>query len=290
MTALADPSAAAEVTAAIASGSAAEPGTRADVSGPVVYGDFSCPWSYLAFHRASALAAAGVPVAWRAVEHDHRPPDGHGDSSGRSAALREEADRVVGLLLPGERLPLEPVAFVPRTAPAVAAHAESEVAGVPWRVGRLLFESVWVHGIDIGSARTLRTLLAGELRGSHSPSEAVREWGYAVDVTGGPISTEAWRLVRRSAAEWLDLEKLVVPVLRLPGAAPLHGVDALEWLGAQVVARGLVPEPHESPDDVLAVPSDRRDVPALGWVAAHGGRWLRSFQDAAASARRTPAR
>ena len=36
----------------------------------VVYGDFNCPWSYLASRRAAVLAEDGVDVDWRAVEHE----------------------------------------------------------------------------------------------------------------------------------------------------------------------------------------------------------------------------
>jgi len=37
----------------------------------VVYGDFNCPYSYLASQRADLLSRAGaLMVDWRAVEHD----------------------------------------------------------------------------------------------------------------------------------------------------------------------------------------------------------------------------
>jgi hypothetical protein len=242
----------------------------------IVHGDFDCPWSYLAFRRAAVLAAAGVDIDWRAVEREPRP---HGRPDGFEA-LQEEMDRVVGSLLAGERLPYDLAGFVPRTGATVAAYAESYAAGVAGPVRAVVFESFWMHGVDIGDAKVLRTLLVDELRSSASPSEAVRDWGYGVDVTGGPISTSAWRLVGRWATEWRDSGREVTPVVKVPGARPLHGVEAVAWLGAQITARGLVPEP---PPRRVAAPPATRDLPGLGWITEQGGRWLPRRQRAVAA-------
>ena len=40
----------------------------------IVYGDFNCPYSYLASQRADLLSRAGIVVDWRAVEHDRGLP------------------------------------------------------------------------------------------------------------------------------------------------------------------------------------------------------------------------
>lgn len=249
----------------------------------VVYGDFNCPWSYLAFRRASLLAADGLPVEWRAVEHDPRRPVPTSLSSARFDGLHEEMDRVLALLLPGERLPYDLAGFVPWTDAAVAAYAEAHVAQVGARVRRVLFEAFWMHGIDIGDAKVLRTLLVDELRGSRSPAEAVREWGYPVDVTGGPLSTPAWRAVARWREAWLGHGKQVVPVVQEPGSPALHGVDAVEWLGRQVLARGLDPDPAGDPAPEPA--TGQRGLPDLGWTAAVGGPWLPRRQRSWAAAR-----
>lgn len=262
------------------------PTTPATTPAPplVVYGDFNCPWSYLASRRVGVLAAAGVPVEWRAVEHDRRPPGARTRPDAAIAALQEEMGRVLAALLPDERLPYDLAGFVPPTEAAVTAYAESVVARRPARVRRLLFESFWMHGIDIGDPAVLRTLLVDELRGSASPSVPVRDWGYGVDVNGGPFTTRAWRVVRRWSAEWRETGKPVVPVVML--AEPLHGVDAVEWLGRQVRRRGLDPEP---PAHRPVPRGDRRELPSLGWVSANGGRWLARRQQSVANPRRTSA-
>ena len=37
----------------------------------IVYGDFNCPYSYLASQRADRVIREGMArIAWRAVEHD----------------------------------------------------------------------------------------------------------------------------------------------------------------------------------------------------------------------------
>jgi hypothetical protein len=247
----------------------------------VVYGDFNCPWSYLAYRRAGVLAAAGVEVDWRAVEHHPWTPGTRDCCASHVGGLQDEMPRVLSMLLPGEDLPYDLAGFVPRTQAAVAAYAESQVAGSSPRVRRILFESFWMHGVDIGDARVLRTLLTDALRGSPSPSEAVREWGYPVDITGGPISTPAWRTIDRWAAEWRQAGKNVVPVVQVRGTRPVHGVDAVEWLGRQILLRELDPG---LPDDPRPEPVDDRDLPDLRWVAEQGGRWLRRWQDVAGAA------
>lgn len=251
----------------------------------IVYGDFNCPWSYLAFRRAAVLAAAGAVIDWRAVEHAPWLRTRTADGSLRVAALQEEIERVLSLLLPGEEYPYDLAGFVPTTKAAVAAYAEATAAGVPDVVRRVLFEGFWMHGIDIGNARLLRALLADELRGSESPCEAVRDWGYSVDVTGGHLSNTAWRSTRAWDQAWSATGKEVVPALVLPGQRVLHGVDAVEWLGQEIVHRGLElglpPSPGEDPPDC-------RELPSLMWVSENGGSWLERCQlHASASLRPT---
>ena len=244
----------------------------------VVYGDFNCPWSYLASRRARVLAHDGVAVDWRAVEHAPGQPSRFTDRSVRSADLREEMDHVLALLLPGEELPYSLAGFVPPTRAAVSAYAEGYAAGVAGSVRDLLFEAFWVHGFDLGDAKVVRTLLVDAIRSGSSPSELLRDWGYAVDVTGGPITTTAWRLVSEWADQWNATGKETVPVVLDGDATPWFGTDAVEWLGAELVARGLDPAPAPTPE--LARGRSTGDTASHSWVSQHGNRWMRDYQQA----------
>jgi hypothetical protein len=252
-----------------------------DTTPLVVYGDFSCPWSYLAFRRTRVLADHGIDVDWRAVEHDPRRPGRARRLPARVTDLQQELDRVLAMLLPGEQLPYDLAGFVPTTAAAVTAYAEGRVSGVGPRLASVIFESFWMHGIDIGDPAVLRTVLVDQLRGSASPAEAVREWGYPCDVTGGPISTAAWRLAVGWSAEWHAAERGVVPMVARSDGATIHGVEAVRWLG-EVVA-SLTDAPTPAPLVALPRPTeaDRREVPDLGWVTAVGMPWHERFRRAA---------
>ncbi len=46
---------------------------RDDPGQVVIFGDFACPWSFLASQRAGVLEASGVKVVWRAVEGCRHP-------------------------------------------------------------------------------------------------------------------------------------------------------------------------------------------------------------------------
>jgi hypothetical protein len=248
------------------------------ILGPVVlYGDFNCPWSYLASRRARVLQDAGVDVDFRAVEHDPWLP---GPDRSRFDDLREEMDLVAAQLLPGEELPYSLAGFVTRTRAAVSGYAEAYAADVAPRVRDLLFEAFWLSGLDIGNAKVVRMLLVDAIRSGSSPSEPLRDWGYAVDVTGGPVSTTAWGLIGAWDREWHDDGNQVVPIVR-GSMTPIVGVDAVRWLGEQVL--DLVGD--RRPDGAGAVPAGAphppaTDVASLSWVSQHGNRWLRAYRDA----------
>ncbi len=246
------------------------------MSALLLYGDFNCPWSYLAFRRSRVLAAAGVAVDWRAVEHAPWVP---GVDAGRPtvAGLQGELDRVLAMLLPEEELPYDLAGFVPRTRPAVAAYAEAYGASVGALVAHVLFESFWMHGIDIGDARVLRTVLGDAIRSGSSASEILHEWGYCVDVTGGPLTSTGWRHLTRWALQWRDSNTATVPLLIADGE-PIVGVEAVAWLGQEILRRGLDPS---SATVALRHPwFDPRELPSLGWTTEFGGRWLSRHRDA----------
>lgn len=244
----------------------------------VVYGDFNCPWSYLASRRAAVLATDGVTVDWRAVEHDPWQPSRFTDRSVRFTCLREEMDHVLAQLLPGEELPYSLAGFVPPTRAAVSGYAEAYAAGIAGRVRDLLFEAFWMHAFDLSDAKVVRTLLVDAIRSGSSHSDLLRDWGYAVDVTGGPVTTTAWRLVAAWADEWRSTGKETVPVVVVDDAAPLFGTDAVEWLGAELESRGLESRPVPRPEAPAVHPP--RDLASLSWASQHGNRWMRDYQQA----------
>ncbi len=242
------------------------PGRGRQVGSPlpqhiVAYGDFTCPWSYLTWRRTEMLRMAGVEIDWRSVEHDPWHTLTPIDVSDRIAALRAELPRVEQHLLPGGVLPRTLAGFVPFTTAATNAYAEAHVAGVAAPVRRILFEAFWRRGIDLNDARVVRTLLVDEIRRGTSPSELVGIWGYAVDVTGGPITQDGWQTVRDWRQAWQQTASHdpsvagVVPVVVVDGEAPVHGVAAVDRVGSLVADAGLDPggvDADRDPADVGA--------------------------------------
>lgn len=242
----------------------------------VLYGDLTCAWSYLASRRAALLERAGVQVDWRMVEHE-RPTPGHGPSpAARLAVTRRDLDHVTRRLLPGEQLPHALAGFVPYTKPAVSGYAEAVLARVGTSVRQLLFDAFWMHGVDLGDARLVRMLLVDTVRSGHASSDLLRDWGYAVDVTGAPVTAAAWRLVRDWRSSW-SAGGEIVPVLVDDHGRRRNGVDAVEWLGAELVRRGIdLEEPPAAPP--AATP--RHDLVDLGWASEHGNRWMQARREA----------
>jgi hypothetical protein len=203
------------------------------------YGDFTCPWSYLSWQRSELLREDGVDVDWRTVEHDpwhHLTPESLVE---RHHTTHTAVTQLQQHLLPGEHVPHTFAGKVPFTGAATAAYAEAVVAGVGPEARRILFEAFWHDGADLNDARVVRGLLSSVLRGRPSRSELVRLWGYAVDVTGGPVTTEAWRLVRDWRTEWQDFGTGVVPALSFQGDTWVHGEDVVDRLREELTARGL---------------------------------------------------
>ncbi|HEU5007954.1 MAG TPA: DsbA family protein [Jatrophihabitantaceae bacterium] len=234
----------------------------------VVFADFTCPECFLASRRAGVLAAAGVAVEWRAVEHRRELPVG-GSPLG-SDALAELERRVAtldGLLLPGEQLPWSAPSVVSRTEAAVTALAEAQCAGVGDEVRRLLFELYWQRRVDIGSLAQLRGPLFAPIRSGHSHADALRYSGYAVTVDRGPITTEAFDLIRRWRAQWAELDSPELPAVLVDGAA-LHGLDAVRRLGKEI-AYVQAPLDPSDPSSDFAV----RAHPGPEWTSWVGDPW-----------------
>jgi hypothetical protein len=226
----------------------------------IIYGDFTCPFSYLASRRADLLPARPRGVEWRAVESDpHLPAAGlRFDASGREE-MTAKWSAVRALLLPGEALPGQPPAFLANTQGAVAGYAEAVGAGVPDRVRAVLFHAYWVDGADIGNPEVLRVLLAAPIRSGTSTAYPLRQSGYAVSMARGPITNEAFYRIRAWRAAWQELDDAAFPAL-VDGEHVATGAAALAELG-NAPSREHSRSTRVQPGAANSDPAD----PARGW-------------------------
>ncbi|HET7326597.1 MAG TPA: hypothetical protein VFJ14_04845 [Nocardioidaceae bacterium] len=219
----------------------------------IVYADFTCPACYLASLRVDGLIAAGGPVPdWRAVEHRPRLPRAgiHLQTSARNTRAAE-VGTVRALLQGGETFPATVPRFLPHPAAAAAAYAEAYGAGVADLVRPLLFHAYWVDGKDIGDPEVLRRLLPPAFAQGRRTSDPIRDFGYAVTSQHGPITTQAYRRMRRWQEEWLELGGSVALTLatRLD---TLVGPNALRQLAISPSRR---PRPATAPRPRSAGPT-----------------------------------
>jgi cytosine/adenosine deaminase-related metal-dependent hydrolase len=99
--------------------------------------------------------------------------------------------------------------------------------------------------------------------------ESLREFGYAVSIDRGPITTEAYLRIRAWREQWQAYGCPQLPLVLIDGAT-LTGWDALRRLGKQVGYSGAEVDP------VLADPRRYpavRGRPSPAWVSQIGGRW-----------------
>ncbi|MDI6912069.1 DsbA family protein [Nocardioides sp.] len=200
----------------------------------VLYGDFTCPWSYLASRRVDALVAAGLRVDWRAVRapaHDART------GTDRFPVVRRELDLVAAGLRADEGLPYALAGFVPETAAAaVTGYAEAYAAGAAELVRHLLFDAFWAHGCDVGDAQVVHTLVVDAIRSGWPPGHPRADWGYAV-VGDDPVAPAPRHLVARWTREWRATGLDALPVLVLDDEAPLSGAAAVARLADELLRR-----------------------------------------------------
>jgi len=178
----------------------------------MVYGDFNCPYSYLARQRADLLSQAGVAVDWRAVEHDWRLPVTSSRSDADRAGWEREIAEVASLALPGKHVPDAPPVLISNTKAAVAAYAEAVSDGVADKLRRRLFRAIWVQGLHLSSAYEVRRLvtavmwpqedITGRLASPDFPSLLLRDTdmaritrrsGGTVAPDGRPLTTAGLR-------------------------------------------------------------------------------------------------
>jgi 2-hydroxychromene-2-carboxylate isomerase len=226
----------------------------------IIYGDFSCPYSYLASQRADLLSRAGVVVDWRAVEHDRGLPR-TGSRSDGDLATRELAE-VASLALPGEQVPARPPALISNTEAAVAAYAEAVSDGVASELRRLLFHAIWMQGQHLSSPYEVRRLVTGvmwpqeditdRLASPDVPSllnrdpdvaRIMRRSGGTIGPDGGPFSTAGWRRIRQWRQKWLALPSQVIPTVIGPEQVVRPGIAGLRCLADLVGQAGLQPLP-----------------------------------------------
>lgn len=209
----------------------------------VIYGDFDCPYSYLASLRADELLGLGVAeIDWRAVVPDRGRPGGGRDNPGRDLAA------ISLFAQPGERLP-RPAAGPVDVRSATTAYAEAVSDGVPHQMRRRLFAAIWAEARRVTNVYEVRKLIAEvmcppdpilyhlispDLPGAliHDPdvNRIVRRSGGTVTVYGDPLTVAGERRVRQWRQEWLSLPCTATPVVINPFGDVLPCPAALDYL------------------------------------------------------------
>jgi 2-hydroxychromene-2-carboxylate isomerase len=227
----------------------------------LIYGDFNCPYSYLASQRADLLSRTrAVAVDWRAVEHDRSLPLTGSRSDSDHAAWDRELAEVACLALPGEHVPAGPPALISNTQAAVAAYAEAVSDGVAGELRRRLFTAIWAHGQHLSNAYEVRRLITAvmwpqeditdRLASPDIPSlllhdtdlaRIVRRSGGTIAPDGQPLTTTGWRRIRQWRQEWLALPGQVIPAVIGPDQVLRPGTDGLRYLADLATAAGLAP-------------------------------------------------
>lgn len=223
----------------------------------IIYGDFNCPYSYLASQRGDRLSKAGIAVDWRAVEHDRRlPVTGSRTDAGRAEWDRELTE-VTSLALPGEQVPVLPV-MISNTEAALAAYAEAVGDGIGGELRRSLFRAIWVQGLHLSRPSEVRRLVTdltwpredvgqrlaspdfpGLLLWDPDMARVVRRSGGTVALNGVPLTTTGWRRVRQWRQEWLALPSRVIPAVIGSDHIVRPGVEGLCYLAGLVGSASL---------------------------------------------------
>jgi hypothetical protein len=237
----------------------------------IIYGDFNCPYSYLASQRADLLSRAGIAVDWRAVEHDWRLPVTGSPSDSDRAGWQRELAEVASLALPGEQVPAGPPVLISNTEAAVAAYAEAVSDGVAGELRGSLFRAIWARGLHLSSAYEVRRLVTGvmwpaeditdRLASPDFPSWLLRDpdlaritrrSGGTIAPNGVPLTTSGWRRIRQWRQEWLALPSQVIPAIIGSDQIVRPGIEGLGYLAGLVSAAGL---PTRLPAQAASAPT-----------------------------------
>ena len=209
----------------------------------VIYGDFGCPYSYLASLRADELLESGAAeIDWRAVAPDRGQPGDSRDEPSRNLAAVSLYAR------PGERLPRAAAGPVDVQS-AVSAYAEAISDGVPHQMRRRLFAAIWAEALQVSDVYEVRKLIADvmcppepirdhlispdlPLALLHDPdvNRIVRRCGGTITVYGDPLTTAGTQRVRQWRQEWLSLPRAQTPVVVNPDGTVLLCPVALDYL------------------------------------------------------------
>ena len=157
----------------------------------IIYGDFNCPYSYLASLRADRLIRSGTAGVDWAVEHDR----GLAVTGTPSAASRAAWDREL-----------------------------AEVGALR----RLITDLMWPAESVL--ARLASPDLPGALDHDPDLTRIVRRSGGTIAPDGGPLTTTRYRRIRQWRQEWLALPRQVIPAVTGPGGSVYSGSDGLRYL------------------------------------------------------------
>jgi predicted DsbA family dithiol-disulfide isomerase len=166
----------------------------------VVFGDFTCAFSYLASRRVDRLAEHGIDVAWLAV---HRPI-GPGREERPSGNVQFEIMAVESWLERDEALRIRAPGTRPDTSLAVAALAATRDEVAP-ELRRRLYDAYWIDGRDIGDR------------------------GLVEQLAGHPIPRLRWR-ARRWHRNWVRLGCPELPAVILEDGTLVRGGEAVDEL------------------------------------------------------------
>jgi 2-hydroxychromene-2-carboxylate isomerase len=215
----------------------------------IVYGDFNCPYSYLASQRVDAVVRAGqAEVEWRAVEHGPRLALTGTPRSLDAERWKREIAEVAALAGPDEQAPGTAPAMITNTGAAVAAYAEAVTDGVQDELRRSLFSEIWVNRRHLSSPYGVRQLVCALMYPAGTRSEQLaapdlpsrvhhhaapdmlpRLSGCTIAPDGGPLTTEGHERIRQWRRGWLSASEEVLPAVSLPDGT-LTGVTALAHL------------------------------------------------------------
>jgi 2-hydroxychromene-2-carboxylate isomerase len=215
----------------------------------IVYGDFNCPYSYLASQRVDELARLGdAEVEWRAVEHDPALALTGTPSSLDPERWQRELTELALLAEEDEQAPGAAPSLISNTGAAVAAYAEAVTDGVHDDLRRSLFSEIWVNRRHLSSPAGVRQLvcalmypagtssgqlaapdLPARIHGRAAAGTLPRLSGCTISPGGGPLTAEGYERVRRWRDRWRSGAEGMVPALSFPDGM-LTGVPALTRL------------------------------------------------------------